>query len=108
MWQFRLNLLVHEESKGLVTVSMRNVPLRDALQTIADVANLIIAPARGGLLTALPMKAYEERLKARAALLAQAETASPVALPPLISQRIDVQYAYDPRKAVSGVGKEIG
>jgi type IV pilus assembly protein PilQ len=106
--QFHLNLLVHEESKGLVTVSMRNVPLRDALQTIADIANLIIVPAPGGLLTVLPMKAYEERLKARAALLAQAETASPATLPPLTTQKIDVQYAYDPRKAVSGVGKEIG
>ena len=50
--QFHLNLLVHEESKGLVTVSMRNVPLRDALQTIADIANLIIVPAPGGILTA--------------------------------------------------------
>ncbi len=106
--QFHLNLLVHEESKGLVTVSMRNVPLRDALQTIADIANLIIVPAPGGILTVLPMKAYEERLKARAALLTQAETASPAPLPPLITQKIDVQYAYDPRKAVSGVGKEIG
>ena len=106
--QFHLNLLVHEESKGLVTVSLRNVPLGDALQTIADIANLIIVPAPGGILTVLPMKAYEERLKARAALLTQAETASPAALPPLISQKIDVQYAYDPRKAVSGVGKEIG
>jgi type IV pilus assembly protein PilQ len=106
--QFHLNLLVHEESKGLISVSMRNVPLRDALTTLADMANLIIVPAPGGILTILPVKAYEERLKARAALATQAETVSPAALPPLITQKIDVQYAYDPRKAVSGVGKEIG
>src|SRR5207249_4793914 len=106
--QFQLNLLVHEDSKGLVTVSMRDVPLRDALQTLADMANLIIVPAPGGILTVLPVKAYEERLKARAELAKQAETAGPAALPPLITQKIDVRYAYDPRKAISTAGKELG
>src|SRR5262249_41471710 len=98
----------HEESKGLIAVSMRNVPLRDALITLVDMANLMIISAPGGILTILPVKAYEERLKARESLAKQAETASPVPAPPLITQKIDVQYAFDPRKAVSGVGKEIG
>src|SRR5207247_9699920 len=55
--QFHLNLLVHEESKGLVTESMRNVPLLDALQTIADIANLIIIPAPGANLPYWSLKA---------------------------------------------------
>ena len=106
--QFQLNLLVHEDSKGLVTVSMRNVPLRDALQTIADIANLMIVPAPGDILTVLPVKAYEDRLKARADLAKQTETSSPVAPPPLVTQKVSVQYAHDPRKALSGVGKALG
>src|SRR5262245_59648869 len=54
--QFQLNLVVHEESKGLVTVSLRDVPLRDALQTLTAMANLIIVPELGGILTVLPVK----------------------------------------------------
>jgi type IV pilus assembly protein PilQ len=106
--QFHLNLLVQEDTKGLVTVSMRNVPLRDALQTLADIANLIIIPAPGDILMILPVKAYEESLKARATLAAQAETLTPAALPPLITQKIDVQYAYDPRRPISSIAKELG
>src|SRR5262249_24558344 len=82
--QFHLNLLVHEESKGLVSVSLSNVPLRNALAVLADMTNLVIIPAAGGILEILPVKAYEDRLKARAALAAQAATGRPVAQPPLI------------------------
>jgi len=106
--QFHLNLLVHEESKALVTLSLTNVPLRNAFEALVNMANLMIIPAPGGLLEIVPVKAYEDRLKARAALAAQAEISSPAALPPLITQKIEVRYAYDPRKAVSGVGKEAG
>ena len=106
--QFHLNLLVHEESKALVTLSLKDVPLRNALEALVNIANLMIIPAPGGLLEIVPVKAYEDRLKARAALAAQAELSSPAALPPLITQKIEVRYAYDPRKAVSGVGKEVG
>jgi type IV pilus assembly protein PilQ len=107
--QFQLNLLVHEESKGLVTVSMKNVPLRNAFEALTDLVNLMIIPAPGGILEILPVKIYEEKLKARAAArAAQAAMGGPAALEPLITQKIDVQYAYDPRKPISGVGKELG
>ena len=172
--QFQLNLLVHEESKGLVTVSLRDVPLRDALQTLVDMTNLIIVPDLGGILTVMPVKVYEERLKARAELeerqarldlegqkvrreqaeaelagqqgrraqaeaekaqaeaevsrqkarteqaqadlegmkvrmaLAQQAAEERMRARGMITQKIDVQYAYDPRRAVSGIGKEAG
>src|SRR6266446_6106049 len=93
--QFHLNLLVHEESKALVTLSLTNVPLRNAFEALVNMANLMIIPAPGGLLEIVPVKAYEDRLKARAALAAQAEISSPAALPPLITQKIEVRYAYD-------------
>src|SRR5262249_5918636 len=54
--QFHLNLLVHEESKALVTLSLTNVPLRNALEALVNMANLMIIPAPGGLLEIVPVK----------------------------------------------------
>jgi len=106
--QFDLNLLVHEGVKGQVTVSFRNVPLRDVFEALASTGGLAIVPAPGRIIEILPLKSHEGRLKERAAVAAEVVKVEAPPPPALVTQRIDIQHAYDPRKAISTVGKEIG
>lgn len=109
--QFNLNLLVHEEIKGLLTLSFTEVPLRDAVDAIAGMASLAVIPGPGGIIEILPGKLYNERLKEQvvAAEVEKAVVQPPPPPPPtLITQKIDIQHAYNPRKPISGVGRELG
>ena len=109
--QFNLNILVHETVKGQVTVSFTNVPLRDVLEALARMSNLAIVAAPGRIIEILPASIHEARVKAQAVSVAEVEkieAVPPPPPPPLMTQKIDIQYAYDPRKPVSAVGKEIG
>lgn len=96
--EYNLNLLVHEEVKGQVTVSFTDVPLQDVFKALASMANLAIVAAPGSIIEILPASVYEASVKTQVA----------VSPPPLITRRIDIQYAYDPRKPISSAGKELG
>jgi type IV pilus assembly protein PilQ len=106
--EYKLNLLVHEEIEGQITLGLENIALRDALQAIARNRGLKLVPGPGGTIEILPVQTYQARLKSVAAVTRET---SPVESPhpsPLITQRIDVQYAYNPRESISAVGRDIG
>jgi len=106
--EYRLNLLVHEEVNGLITLGLENIALRDALQAIARTRGLTLVPGPGGTIEILPLETYRSRVEK---VVAVTRRTPPVESPPpspLITQKIDVQYAFNPRESISSVGRDIG
>lgn len=98
--EFRLNLLVHDDVKGQLTISLEKVPFRDFIEGVTRAHGLVVVPAPGGIIEILPASIYQARLKALAA-------AVPAAPPPsLITQKIQVQHAFNPRDSISGAGRD--
>jgi len=106
--EYKLNLLVHEEVDGQITLGLENIALRDALQAIARNRGLTLVPGPGGTIEILPIRTYQTRLKQNIAVTSAAAPAKSSKPPPLITQRIDVQYAFNPRESISAVGRDIG
>jgi len=106
--EYKLNLLVHEKVDGQITLGLDNIALRDALQAIARNRGLTLVPGPGGTIEILPIRTYQTRLKQMVAATSAAAPAQSSQPPPLITQRIDVQYAFNPRESISAVGRDIG
>jgi len=106
--EYKLNLLVHEEVDGQITLGLDNIALRDALQAIARNRGLTLVAGPGGTIEILPIRTYQTRLKQIVAVTSAAAPAQSSQPPPLITQRIDVQYAFNPRESISAVGRDIG
>jgi len=106
--EYKLNLLVHEEVDGQITLGLENIALRDALHAIARNRGLTLVPGPGGTIEILPIRTYQTRLKQIVAATSAAAPAQSSQPPPLITQRIDVQYAFNPRESISAVGRDIG
>ena len=106
--EYRLNLLVHEEVKGLITLGLEDIALRDALQAIARTRGLTLVAGPGGTIEILPLETYQSRVEK---VVAATRRTPPVESPPpspLITQKIDIQYAFNPRESISSVGRDIG
>jgi type IV pilus assembly protein PilQ len=99
--QFKLNFLVHEDVKGQITISLQNVPLRDALQGIARANGLIFLPGPGSIIEILSLQGHQARLQQLAAALPKLEA------PSLITQKVEIRYAFNPRDSISAVGRTI-
>jgi type IV pilus assembly protein PilQ len=106
--EYKLNLLVHEKIEGQITLGLENIALRDALQAIARNRGLKLVPGPGGTIEILPIQTYQARLKSVAAATREAAPVESPPPSPLITQKIDVQYAFNPRESISAVGRDIG
>lgn len=102
--QFKLNLLVHEDVKGQITVSLQNVPFREVVQGIARANGLLLIAGPGNIIEILPVPVYQARLQQLAAAAPAPKVEAP---PPLITQKVEIKYAYNPRDSISAVGREI-
>ncbi|MBI4529741.1 MAG: type IV pilus secretin PilQ [Deltaproteobacteria bacterium] len=102
--QSKLNLLVHEDVKGQITLTLRNVPLREALQGIARANGLLLIPGPGDIIEILPLQSYQARLQQFAAIAPAPTVEVP---PPLVTQKVEIRYAFNPRDSISAVGREV-
>jgi type IV pilus assembly protein PilQ len=83
----RLNIVVGEDVHGQVSLHLRNVPWRDALDAV--LASLGLGTERmGTIVRVAPLKALQQEAKARAAVKAAREEAAPLA-----TRIIPVHYA---------------
>jgi type IV pilus assembly protein PilQ len=101
--QFKLNFLVHEDVKGQITISLQNVPLRDALQGMARANGLIFVPGPGSIIEILSLPGHQARLQQMAAFA----PAPKIEAPSLITQKVEIRYAFNPRDSISSVGRLI-
>ncbi len=102
--QFKLNLLVNEDVKGQITLSLKDVPFREALQAITRANGLLLLPGPGNIIEILPVQTYQTRLQQLAAS-SPAPKVEPLAS--LVTQKVEVQYAFNPRDSISAIGREI-
>jgi len=77
--EYGLNLLVHEEVNGQITLGLENIALRDALQAIARTRGLTLVAGPGGTIEILPLETYQSRLQK---VVAATKQAPPVESPP--------------------------
>jgi type IV pilus assembly protein PilQ len=102
--EFKLNLLVHEDVKGQISVSLQNVPLRQAFEGIARANGLLLIPGPGNIIEILPVPVYQARLQQLSAVAPAPKVDQP---PPLVTQKVEIRYAFNPRDSMSAVGREI-
>jgi len=106
--EYRLNLLVHEAVSGLITLGLEDIALRDALQAIARTRGLTMVAGPGGTIEILPLETYQSRVEKVVAATRQTPPVESPAPSRLITQKIDIQYAFNPRDSISAVGRDIG